>query len=38
MSLRPELDKTRDMFLFACYTSLRYGDLSELSFVRQLTD
>jgi len=32
MSLRPELDKTRDMFLFSCYTSLRFGDLINLSF------
>jgi len=32
MHLRPELEKTRDMFLFACYTSLRYSDLSSLSF------
>lgn len=32
MTLRPELDKTRDMFLFACYTSLRFGDLVSLSF------
>lgn len=32
MSLRPELDKTRDMFLFSCYTSLRFGDLVSLSF------
>ncbi len=32
MSLRPELEKTRDMFLFSCYTSLRFGDLINLSF------
>lgn len=32
MSLRPELDKTRDMFLFACYTALRYGDLVTLTY------
>ncbi len=31
MSLRPELQKTRDMFLFACYTGLRFGDLSTLT-------
>lgn len=30
MQLRPELIKTRDMFLFQCYTALRYGDLSHL--------
>lgn len=32
MTLRPELNKTRDMFLFACYTGLRFGDLIQLSF------
>jgi len=32
MSFRPELEKTRDMFLFSCYTSLRFGDLINLSF------
>lgn len=32
MGFRPELDKTRDMFLFACYTALRFGDLVQLSF------
>lgn len=32
MTLRPELITTRDMFLFACYTGLRYGDLTNLSF------
>lgn len=28
---RPELERTRDMFLFACYTGLRYGDLVSLT-------
>src|SRR5690554_149955 len=32
MELRPELEKTRDMFLFSCYTSMRFGDLINLSF------
>ncbi len=32
MDLRPELAITRDMFLFACYTAVRYGDLTNLSF------
>lgn len=32
ISLRPELDRTRDMFLLSCYTSLRFGDLVSLSF------
>ncbi|MCO5268517.1 MAG: site-specific integrase [Brumimicrobium sp.] len=31
MTLRPELILTRDMFLFQCYTSLRYGDVSTLT-------
>ncbi|MEO9257931.1 MAG: site-specific integrase [Crocinitomicaceae bacterium] len=31
MELRPELDKTRDMFLFSCYTSMRYGDMATLT-------
>lgn len=32
MSFRPELEKTRDMFLFSCYTSLRFSDLINLSY------
>lgn len=32
MDERPELVKTRDMFLFACYTGLRFSDLVSLSF------
>jgi len=32
IEFRPELDKTRDMFLFSCYTGLRYSDLINLSF------
>jgi integrase len=31
MKQRPELILVRDMFLFSCYTGLRYGDLSKLS-------
>lgn len=31
MSLRPELIKTRKMFLFCCYTALRFGDLVQLT-------
>jgi integrase len=31
MEQRPELVLIRDMFLFACYTGLRYGDLSKLT-------
>jgi len=31
IELRPELERTRDMFLFACYTGLRYGDLVSLT-------
>jgi len=32
MTLRPELERTKDMFLLACYTAMRFGDLVELSF------
>lgn len=31
MQLRPELEKAKDMFLFSCYTGLRFGDLSKLN-------
>lgn len=31
MTLCPHLIKTRDMFLFSCYTGLRFSDLSELT-------
>lgn len=29
---RPELERTRDMFAFCCFTSLRYSDLVNLSW------
>lgn len=32
MTGRPELKKTRDMFLFCCYTGVRFGDLITFSF------
>jgi len=32
LSSRPDLVLTRDMFLFSCYTSLRYSDVVRLSF------
>lgn len=31
MDFRPELILVRDMFLFQCYTAVRYGDLSSLT-------
>lgn len=31
-SNRPELDKTRDMFCFCCFTSLRYSDMINLKW------
>jgi len=32
VSYSPTLQKTKDMFLFSCYTSIRYCDLVKLSF------
>lgn len=32
LSLRPELEKTRDMFCFCCFTSLRYSDMANLTW------
>ena len=32
LSNRPELDKTRDMFCFCCFTSLRYSDMINLKW------
>ena len=31
-SARPELDRTRDMFCFCCFTSLRYSDMINLKW------
>lgn len=33
LSARPFLERTRDVFLFACYTGLRYSDFSKLKTV-----
>lgn len=32
LSLRPEIEKTRDMFCLCCFTSLRYSDLINLKW------
>lgn len=38
LSLRPELAKTRDMFCFQCFTSLRYSDIINLKWSNVMDD
>lgn len=38
LSSRPELEKTRDMFCFCCFTSLRYSDIANLKWANVNND